>query len=86
MLIQKIESIIQTLKAPVTPDESDAGWTESVKGGYIPFFADLINDFRGGKEIPYVGIVRSLDAYGIDGGGLYEAILEVARELNAKSE
>jgi hypothetical protein len=85
MLIQKIESIIQTLKAPVTSDESGSGWTESIMVGYVPFFANLIEEIRAGKEIPYIGIVRSLDAYGIEGGRLYEAVLEVARELNAKS-
>lgn len=86
MLIQKIESIIQTLQAPVKSEELASGWTASIKEGYIPFFANLIDDIRSGKEIPYVGLIRSLDAYGIDSGGLYEAMLEVARELNAKSE
>lgn len=52
MLIQKIESIIQTLKSPITSEENESGWKESVKEGYVPYFTNLIDDIRNGEEIP----------------------------------
>ncbi|WP_141653091.1 hypothetical protein [Phenylobacterium immobile] len=81
-LEREIASIIATLEAPLSPDERAAGWTKAVKSGYAQTFSDLLTQVRVTYAIPYFGIVRSLDAYGIGGGELYDRLIRVANEAN----
>lgn len=86
MLTDDIGNIIARLRAPVTPEEAAAGWTEKSKGGILPFFEGLLSDLKNSKQIPYIGIVRSLDAWGVDGGRLYDEIINVAAHLNSRAD
>lgn len=87
MLVQKIEAVMSNLAAPLSEDEAAGGWTEESKKAILKFFQNLLAEMKSGKEIPYVGLVRGLDAWGIERGGiLYEEAMEIARELNARLE
>lgn len=81
-LERDIASIIATLKAPLEPDERAAGWTRAVKSGYVRLFLDLLTQVRATGAAPHFGVVRSLDAYGIGGGELYDRMIRVANEAN----
>lgn len=82
MLI-KIDGIIARLSSPLTHEESASGWTERSKKAILSFFEDLRDDVAGGRPIAYIGIARSLDTWGVDGGNLYNEIIEVAAKLNS---
>lgn len=82
-MLTKIESIIAQLSSPLTHEEAASGWTERSKKGILPFFAKLRDDVASGLPIAYIGIARSLDTWGVDGGHLYNEIIEVAAELNS---
>lgn len=79
---EAIERIIGVLRQPLSNDERKAGWSENVKARYVPVFERLLAQIENGEELPYFGIARSLDAYGIGSGDLYEMILRVANEAN----
>lgn len=83
-LEQDIASIIVRLGEPLQPDEALAGWTKSVKAGYVKVFTELLKQVQEAGGAPYFGIARSLDAYGIGGGDLYEGMLKIANETNAQ--
>lgn len=82
-MLTKIENIIAQLSAPLTQEEAAAGWTEKSKKGVLPFFEELRGDVADGRPIAYIGIARSLDTWGVDGGGLYNEIIEIAAALNS---
>jgi len=86
MLVQKIEAVMSNLEAPLTVEEAAGGWTDESKKATSKFFRDLLTEVKSGKEIPYVGLVRGLDAWGVERGALYEKTMEIARELNARHE
>lgn len=87
MLLEKIKEVVSLLKSPLTSAESADGWTIDAKHAILQLFENLTNDAKDRKDIPYVGLVRTLDAWGIErGGALYERAMEVAREINARSE
>ena len=85
MLIEKIDAVIAELAAPLSGVEAADGWTNEAKLGILKFFQNLREQIDTGEEIPYVGLVRGLDAWGVErGGALYENAMEIAQELNAK--
>lgn len=77
-----IERIIDALQQPVSDRERSAGWSIAVKVGYLPVFMKLLVQVNSGEKPTYFGIARSLDAYGIGSGDLYEMMLRVANEAN----
>lgn len=77
-----IERIIGVLEQPLSDDERKAGWSKSIKAGYVPVFMKLLAQIKNGESPPHFGIARSLDAYGIGSGDLYEMMLRVANEAN----
>ena len=81
-LEHEIASIIATLREPLKPAERVAGWTAAVKAGHVQVFSDLLAQVRETSEIPYFGVIRSLDAYGIGSGELYDRMIRVANEAN----
>lgn len=83
-LEQDIASVVAMLREPLRPDEAAAGWTKAVKTGYVNVFSELLERVRQSGNVGYFGIARSLDAYGIGDGELYERMLEIANETNAQ--
>jgi hypothetical protein len=79
---EAIQEIIAALQKPLSDSERHAGWSKQIKAGYIPVFSNLLAQIEHGEKQPYFGIARSLDAYGIGGGELYEMMLRVANEAN----
>jgi hypothetical protein len=86
MLTDKIEAVIAILKSPVSAEQAAEGWTDEAKQGILLFFDNLLKDVKNEEEVKYVGLVRGLDAWGIEPGGvLYEQAMEIARELNSEN-
>lgn len=81
-LEREIASIIADLQRPLLPIEAAAGWTKAVKIGYVQVFSDLLEHMNKTGSMPNFGIVRSLDAYGIGSGELYDRMIRVANEAN----
>ena len=81
---ERIEEIIGSLSAPLTKGQIAAGWTDRSKKGLLPFFEKLLDDVRSAHPVAYIGIVRSLDTWGVDGGELYDRIIGLSAELNSK--
>lgn len=81
-LEREIDSIIADLQRPLLPIEAAAGWTKAVKIGYVRVFSDLLEHMNKTGSMPYFGIVRSLDAYGIGSGELYDRMIRIANEVN----
>jgi len=86
MLSNEISAIIAQLVSPLTAEEAASGWSEKSKSGVLPFFENLLIDVQAGHPIPYIGIVRGLDAWGVEGGSLYEQIMHVSAALNEKNK
>ncbi len=56
------------------------------KRAVLQLFENLLKSVVAGTDIPYVDLVRTLDAWGVERGGiLYQDAMEVAREINAES-
>ena len=83
-LEQEIAVVITQLREPLKSEEEAVGWTKSVKAGYVKVFTDLLAQVQETGGTPYFGIARSLDAYGIGQGELYERMLKIANETNAQ--
>lgn len=81
---EAVQQIITVLRQPLSEEERQAGWRKSVKDGYVPVFTKLLAQIEQGENRPYFGIARSLDAYSIGSGDLYEMMLRVANETNAQ--
>ncbi|MBX3595406.1 hypothetical protein [Sphingomonas sp.] len=81
---EAVERIIDVLNQPLSNDERAAGWTQSKKAGYIPVFEKLLEQISRREPVPYFGIARSLDAYGLSTGNLCEMMYSVANETNDK--
>jgi hypothetical protein len=87
VLIKKIDEVLTALSTPLSDEEAADGWTKESKSAILKFFHNLRERVVNGEDIPYVGLVRGLDAWGIErGGDLYKNAMEIARELNAKSK
>lgn len=80
-LIPTIEDLIQKLSTPLQPDELAHGWSESSQKAMLEFFEDLREKVLAGETLPYLGIVRGLDHWGISGGQLFQKAAEVDHEL-----
>ncbi len=81
---REIESIIAQLLARSTRQERAAGWSESIKDGVLAFFLGLLNDVKKERTIPHIGIVRSLNSWGVHHGNLYEEISVFADRMNSR--
>ena len=79
---EAIREIIAILDQPLSDEEREAGWTKKTKAGYVPVFSKLLKQIELGEPLPNFGIARSLDAYGLGSGDLYEMMLRVANEAN----
>jgi hypothetical protein len=58
---------------PLGRDELAAGWSEPSQQAMLKFFIDLRERIANGEELPYLGIVRALDHWGVLGGELSRA-------------
>ena len=85
-LKKEIESIIAQLLARATRRERSEGWSENIKDGVLAFFLGLLTEVKKQRTIPYVGIVRSLHAWGVRSGRLYEKISAVADRMNGRMD
>ncbi|PZQ44585.1 MAG: hypothetical protein DI551_09855 [Micavibrio aeruginosavorus] len=84
MLTAKIEAAIATLNQPVNAEEADKGWTDESKKAILHFFVNLQNDVRADRKIEYTGLARGLDTWGIQGGALYESLIDIINNTNSK--
>ncbi len=80
-LIPTIDSLIQKLSMPLQPDELAHGWSESSQEAMLKFFEDLRLKVIADADLPYLGIVRALDHWGVSGGELFREAAQIDHEL-----
>jgi hypothetical protein len=80
-----IASVVAQLEAPLDANEAKVGWTKSMKAGYIDVFTKLLSQVQDGEAVPYFGIARSLDGYGLGDGELCERMFHIANKINLNS-
>ena len=83
---EQIESIMQTLQAPITEEESSVGWSVPSKEAAHIYFIGLHAALDSGNPLPPLGIVRGLDHWGVVGGDLLESIAKATNQLRSSHE
>lgn len=76
-LLQKIEYLIERLSMPLPADELSNGWSEAGQKAMLNFFEDLRLKLLAHEDLPYFGIVRGLDYWGVSSGELLQKAAEV---------
>jgi len=80
-LLQTIDQLVARLSNPLRDVDRSAGWTEPSQQAMLKFFLDLRNRVTNGEDLPYLGIVRALDHWGVLGGELFRDCANVDQEL-----
>jgi hypothetical protein len=80
-LVRNINELIDELSLPLEPEEVSHGWSEHSQTAMLKFFEDLRQRVIAGEQLSYLGIVRGLDHWGINGGELFRKAAEVDQQL-----
>jgi hypothetical protein len=83
-LITNINELIGELSSPLRPDEVAHGWCKASQEAMLQFFEDLRQKVIAGEQLPYLGIVRGLDHWGVSDGELFRKASEVDHELRER--
>lgn len=83
-LFQTIDRLIERLSQPLREADLAAGWTGPSQQAMLKFFRDLRDRVNNKEELPYLGIVRALDHWGVLGGELFRECANVDHELRQK--
>lgn len=81
ILLLMIDQIVETLSGPLPSEELKNGWTEKSRMAMCDFFKDLQSKLSNDQPIPYLGIVRGLDHWGVSGGELFRSVSEIDYKL-----
>jgi hypothetical protein len=81
MLSANLDALLARLSVPATPEEQARGWTPQAKAGIASYFRQKKAELAQGSLLADPGLVRGLDAWGVSGGDLYDAILNFNRQL-----
>jgi hypothetical protein len=76
-LASKVNSLIDSLLNPLSPNEISNGWSEARQTAIRSSLDDLRTKLLRNERIPYFGIVRALDHWGITGGDLFQKAAEI---------
>lgn len=83
MLEQKITDVVKNLEQPVSHQEATEGWSLDAKKAIETALKDIRQKLYSGVGVQYTGLVRTLDAWGIEpGGDLYEKVMDVSRIID----
>jgi hypothetical protein len=77
----ELTRLIARLSAPVGDEEASEGWQADSKAAIRAYFENRQEQARHGTIEPDYGLVRGLDAWGIDRGELHSMALRVNRLL-----
>lgn len=80
-LIPDIESLMAMLGQPVSTEEAEDGWTQQSKEAALVYFTSLRQAITTGNSLPPLGIVRSLDHWGVVSGALLEEAARITNKL-----
>ena len=81
---KEVSELLVTLSLPVSEEELSGGWSAGSKKAAERYFNELHTCIRDNKPLPPLGIVRSLDHWGVVGGNLLEKIAKITNWLRAK--
>jgi hypothetical protein len=80
----KIDTLITSLTAPLSAQESADGWTPESKSAMADFFQDLRDKLRtGGALPPVLHVTRAMDHWGVNSGPLLDLAAQISNELRA---
>ena len=89
-LLQKIDSMIEALSAPVSALEAADGWTPQCKLDFLKFYSGLKQKLKSGEPLPqYTPACRAMDFKGVTGGELCDLSCEIdgiLRTLRTKNQ
>ena len=77
----ELGTIIECLSQPLSDEESQEGWTTQSKAAISKYFQDKRLALNEGKPTADWGLVRGLDAWGIQKGNLWDKALGVNAKL-----
>ena len=80
-LLLMIDEIVEKLSGPLPSEELMNGWTEESRRAMSDFFKDLQSKLSNKETVPYLGIVRGLDHWGVFGGELFRRVAEIDHKL-----
>ena len=80
-LLQTIDRVVERLSKPLREVDLSSGWREPSQQAMLKFFKDLRERISQGEELPYLGIVRALDHWGVLGGDLFRDCANIDHEL-----
>lgn len=80
----KIDSLLASLKAPLSSQEVTDGWITESKHAMAEYFSDLQRRLAGG-EVPasVIHVLRALDHWGVRSGSLLDLAVEISNDLRA---
>lgn len=76
-----IDDLIESLSLPLSSDDVRHGWSEPSQTAMLRFFEDLRLRVAADENLPYLGILRGLDHWGVIGGALFHKVAEIDYEL-----
>lgn len=80
-LTQLVDEIISKLSGHLSDDEVRNGWSEISQSAMLTFFRDLKTKLCKGEQLPYLGIVRGLDHWGVQGGEIFSLAAQLDHKL-----
>lgn len=83
-LLPTIDRLVEQLSKPLQEADLAAGWNGPSQQAMLKFFRELRDRVTTGEELPYLGIVRALDHWGVLGGELFRACANVDHQLRHK--
>ena len=76
-----IDQIVEKLSGPLPSEELVNGWTDESRLAMSDFFKDLQSKLSNKEPVPYLGIVRGLDHWGVGDGELFRRVAEIDYKL-----
>lgn len=81
-----LDDLLDQLSVPLTADEEREGCTAEAKAGIAGYVRSRRAQLAVGPLFRDYGLVRGLDAWGVGGGELYNALMDLNRELPEPGE
>ena len=78
-----VDQIISRLSEPLPEEEIKNGWSETSQKAMLSFFRDLRIKLSQGEVLPYLGILRGLDHWGVEGGEIFHLVAQLDHQLRA---
>ena len=79
-----VDEIILKLSGQLPEEEMKQGWSETSQDAMLTFFRDLRIKLSNGESLPYLGILRGLDHWGVEGGEIFHLVAQLDHKLRER--